>query len=180
MDRQTLRLRQSVADVHRALKCTRRRPFCAFVARHNLYYYYVPFQSVRRRTYYTVNTMKTVLLYVCAALAVAASGVWSLSVYTDDDRARVPQPLADVAFDHGSSAYLARSKRESPSTSPSILPGVSDGNITSKVSGCRHCYRCPTPSWLWRLSGVIENIHSTATHSSNKGQDSFKKIDLPR
>jgi len=125
--------------------CNLRRPFCAFVARYNLYYYYVPFQSVRRRTYDTVNTMKTVLLYVCSALAVAASGVFSLSVYTDDDRSRVPQPfadrLADVSLDHGSSAYGSRTKRES--LSPSILPGVSDGNITSKVSVCKHCYRYP-------------------------------------
>lgn len=87
--------------------------------------------------------MKTVLLYVCAALAVAASGVRSLSVYTDDDdRARESQPfanrLADAAVDHGSSAYRARTKRESL-TIPTILPGVSDGNITSKVStSCRH------------------------------------------
>ncbi|KAF0771709.1 sortilin-related receptor-like isoform X1 [Aphis craccivora] len=108
--------------------------------------------------------MKTVLLYVCAALAV--SGVWSLSVYTDDDRnARVPQPFAEHVDDYGPSS--SRTKREVSTVPPppSILPGVSDGNLTSKVSVLRLANHCLVVSVRANGVAVVVNVHSTATHS---------------
>lgn len=141
----------------------------------------MPFQSVRRRTDDTVNsTMKTILLYVFAALAAAVSGVWSLSVYTDDDRTRVPHPFVNDVVDR------ARTKRDistTPSLPPSILPGVSDGNLTSKVSVC---YSSDIVNGTFCLSIVINtrtngvvvvvNIHSTATHSQKDKKNCIKKF----
>lgn len=122
--------------------------------------------------------MKTVLLYVFAALAV--SGVWSLSVYTDDDRnTRVPQPFAERVDDYGpSSAYRARTKREvlTASSPPSILPGVSDGNLTSKVSVCDHLLIIIC--LFERCKAVVVNVHSTATHSHRCEPRRFIRIDL--
>jgi hypothetical protein len=120
--------------------------------------------------------MKTILLYVCAALAAAVSGVWSLSVYTDDDRTRVPHPFVNDVADR------ARTKRDI-STTPSILPGVSDGNLTSKVSVC---YSSDIVNGTFYLSIVIKtrtnsvvvvvNIHSTATHSQKDKENCIKKF----
>lgn len=100
--------------------------------------------------------MKTVLLYVCAALAV--SGVWSLSVYTDDDRnTRVPQPfIAEHVDDYGPSS--SRTKREvstAASPPPSILPGVSDGNLTSKVFHLNETRQQLMVHWVGENSNVI-------------------------